>query len=402
MGNVRNRDVHEIDRVMESYLENHEMAGGALIVRKNDEIVYDGRWGYADLAARRPITENTVFRMASMTKCVTAVAVMKLVEEGRLELDAPLSQYIPDFGEMKVCADKRYVFRPGMSMAVLLPKLIFFRMDKVRSVPAQREITIRDLLSHASGLQQGVAGMIAMLKEDKKDTLEQRIRSYSHYVLDFQPGTGTGYSPCAAFDILGYLLGLVTGKTTEEAYRELVFEPLDMESAAFRLSPGQEAHLARTYTRKRGKLVDITGTGKDLEGILRIRRDSGYVAGCGGLYCTVGDYEKMVRMLCRGGEGYLKPETVELIHAEAQAVHLEPEPGYVWGLGVKIRQDPVKGGSACTAGTYGWSGALGTHFFISPEEKLDAVFVTHRADLGGSASYISSKVESLVFSVWGN
>lgn len=393
-------EIQEIDRIMNAYIANREMAGGALLVRKNDTVVFDGRWGFADIEKQHPVTDDTIFRMASMTKCVTGVAVMKLVEEGRLELDAPLSEYLPAFRDMRVCADKRYEYRPGMSMVSLLPKLLFFRMDRIKSVPAQREVTIRDLLSHASGMQQGVAGMIAMLKHSKKDTLEQRVREYSNYVLDFQPGTATGYSPCAAFDILGYLLGVVTGKPVAQAYGELVFQPLGMESATFALDPRQEPLLARTYTRKKGELIDISGTGKDLEGILRTEKGSGYLSGSGGLYCTVKDYEKLAHMLCCNGDGYLRPETVQLMHTEAQKVHLEPEPGYVWGLSVKIRQDPERGNSPCTAGTYGWSGALGTHFFVSPKDNLDAVFATHRADLGGSGSYISQKVEELVFSLW--
>ena len=195
-------DIHEINRVMESYIANGEMAGGALVVRKNDEIVFDGKWGYADMEKQIPITDNTVFRMASMTKVVTAVAIMKLIEDGKLGLDDPISKYLPQFAAMRVCDDKRYEWKPGMNMAAILPKLLFFRMDKVKSVPADREVTIRDLLSHASGLQQGIAGMIAMLKHNKKDTLQQRINAYSCYVLDFQPGTGTGYSPCAAFAVV--------------------------------------------------------------------------------------------------------------------------------------------------------------------------------------------------------
>ena len=385
-----------IHQVMNSYIANGEMAGGALLVRKNDEVVFDGKWGWADIAARKPIADDTIFRMASMTKVVTAVAVMKLAEQGKLSIDDPVSKYLPAFSGMRVCNDPRYEFKPGMRMASLLPKLLFFRMDKVKTVPAQREVTIRDLLSHASGLQQGVVGMIAMLKHNKKDTLEQRIAAYSRYVLDFQPGTATGYSPCAAFDILGYLLGVVTGKSVAEAYRELVFEPLGMDSATFCLEDKQ--NLARTYTRKKDKLVDVSGTSKDLEGIIRLEPDTDYVAGCGGLYCTLKDYEKLGRMLCNEGGGFLKPETVRLMATEAQEKHLEFTPGQVWGLGVLIRQES----EVCTPGTYGWSGALGTHFFVSPADKLEVVFATHRADLGGSGSYISRNVEELVFDLWGN
>ncbi len=387
-----------IHQVMNSYIANDEMAGGALVVRKNDVVVFDGKWGYADVAKKAPITDDTIFRMASMTKVVTGVAIMKLVEDGKLELDDPVSQYLPQFAGMRVCDDKRYEWTPDLNMVSLIPKLLFFRMDKVKSVPSHREVTIRDLLSHSSGLQQGVAGMVAMLKHNRKDTLKERVNAYSRYVLDFQPGTGTGYSPCAAFDVLGYLLGVITEKDTKDAYRDLVFNPLEMSSATFNLTDKRK--LAHTYIRKKGKLTDVTGTGKDLDGIFRIEPDSGYVAGCGGLYCTIKDYEKLGRMLCKHGDGFLKQETVQQIYTEAQKNHLEPEPGYTWGLSVKIRQDPVKGQSACTKGTYGWSGALGTHFFVSPKDNLETVFATHRADLGGSGSYISQKIEELVFGIW--
>ena len=156
-----------IHQVMEQYIANGEMAGGALIVRKNDEIVFDGKWGWADISARKPVTDDTIFRMASMTKVVTGVAIMKLIEAGKLGLDDPISRYLPQFADQRVCNDPRYEFKPGMSMLSLIPKILFFRMDKVRTVSAEREVTIRDLLSHASGLQQGVAGMIAMMKHHK-------------------------------------------------------------------------------------------------------------------------------------------------------------------------------------------------------------------------------------------
>ena len=125
-----------IHQLMNGYIANHEMAGGALIVRKNDEIVFDGKWGWADIAARKPITDDTIFRMASMTKVVTAVAILKLMEQGKLSIDDPISKYLPEFSGMRVCNDPRYEFKPGMSMASLLPKLLFFRMDKVKTVPA--------------------------------------------------------------------------------------------------------------------------------------------------------------------------------------------------------------------------------------------------------------------------
>lgn len=387
-------DIQKINEAMQGYVDNGEMAGAALIIRKNDEVILDAKWGFADIEKKIPIKDNTIYRVASMTKCITAVAIMKLMEMGKIKIDDPLSKYLPEFANMRVVEDKRYEFHEGMSMLSLLPKLLFFNMKKVKSVPAKREITIRDLLSHASGLQQGVAGMMAMMKHNVNDTLEKRIKEYSSYALDFQPGEATGYSPCAAFDILGYLVGKLMDMPIDLAYKTLIFDPLGMTDATFKPNREQRGRLARVYNRNNGRLIDVTGTSKDLEGIIRIKPDSDYVAGCGGLYCTLSDYDKFGRMLARGGDGFLRPESVELMHTEAQKKHLEAEPGQVWGLGVRIRQND----GVCTEGTYGWSGAPGTHFFISPKDNIQVVFATQRMDLGGSGSYISRKIEELVFS----
>ncbi len=387
-------DIQKISEVMQGYVDNGEMAGAALIIRKNDDIILDGKWGFADIEKKIPIKDNTIYRVASMTKCITAVAIMKLMEMGKIKIDDPLSKYLPEFANMRVVADKRYEFHEGMSMLSILPKLLFFNMKKVKSVPAKREITIRDLLSHASGLQQGVAGMMAMMKHNVNDTLEKRIKEYSSYALDFQPGEATGYSPCAAFDILGYLVGKLMDMPIDLAYKTLIFDPLGMTDATFKPNREQRGRVARVYNKNNGRLVDITGTPKDIDGIMKTKMGSDYVAGSAGLYCTLSDYDKFGRMLARGGDGFLRPESVELMHTEAQKKHLEAEPGQVWGLGMRIRQND----GVCTEGTYGWSGAPGTHFFISPKDNIQVVFATQRMDLGGSGSYISRKIEELVFS----
>ena len=162
-------------------------------------------------------------------------------------------------------------------------------------------------------------------------------------------------------------------------------------------------YIVKCYKRKKNRLVDVTGTKDDMYGILAC--EAGYIAGCGGLFSTLADYDRFAQMLANGGtlDGVtiLKPETVELMHTEAPEKHMEPDPGQVWGLGVKIRQDPAKGNLPVTAGTYGWSGAFGTHFFISPKDDLSCVWMTNRTDLGGSGSYISAKIEELVFSEFG-
>ncbi len=395
---------HDISKVMEAYVDNQEMSGGALIVRKNDQIVYQNKWGYQDLENRIAVEYNTIYRMMSMTKCITGVAAMKLIEEGKLVLDDKVSKYIPEFAKLQVVSDPRYIFEGGEPKHILW-KMLTFRMDKIKTVPAEREITIRDLLSHASGLEQGLAGFLALLKMKNTDiTLEERVKRYTTYALDFQPGTMTGYSPAAAFDILGYIIGRIANMGFGEYLKKEIFEPLGMKDTTFFLNDEQKKRLAKVYKYKKGKLIDVTGTKEDMYGILH-HGESHFEAGCGGLFSTVTDYERFAQMLCNEGNyngvQLLKPETVRLMHTEAQEQHLEPDPGCTWGLSVKIRQDPKRGGSFAHKGTYGWSGAFGTHFFVSPKEKLEAVFVTNRSDIGGSGSYISTKVEELVFGIFG-
>jgi len=395
-------DEKEIARVMQGYVDNQEMPGGALVVRKNDEIVYDGKWGYENLDTRTPVKDDTIYRMASMTKPVIGVAVMQLIEEERIDLDDPVSKYIPAFKSLRVANDplfQKYTL-PNIVLCYL-----FMRMEKVKTVAADREVTIRDLLSHASGLEQGVVGMVGMLKfRSKKDDLRERIDRYTRFVLDFQPGTSTSYSPCASFDTLGLILELVSGVKVGEYLKKTVFDPLDMRDATFHPDAEQALRVAPIYKRRGKRLFNVSGTRSDVDFLICRGRGDDYVSGSGGLYCTVKDYEHLARMLCNegmyNGKQFLKPETVRLMHTEAQEQHLETEQGFTWGLSVKIRQDPVRGKSSATAGTYGWSGAPGTHFFVSPADKLEAVFATSRSDLGGASSFISHKVEELVFGIW--
>ena len=337
-----------------------------------------------------------------MTKCVTAVCVMQLIEQGLIGLDDPLSKYVPEFKNMTVSSDDRYVYDEKNIKKVLL-YVPLFKMEKVKTVPAEREITIRDLLSHSSGLEQGIVGLIAMLKmKNEYRTLEDLVMRYSRYALDFQTGCGTGYSPAAGFDILGYVIEQVTGMRLEAYLHKNLCEPLEMKDTTFFLNEEQQNRLVHVYKREKEKLKDVTGTRDDMCGILH--QDSiRFEQGCGGLFSTVTDYEHFGEMLACGGmyhgKRILKPETVELMHTEAAKKHLEPEPGMVWGLGMKIRQNPKAAKSFATVGTYGWSGAFGTHFFVSPKDQLEAVFVTNRSDLGGSGSYISTRVEELIFGI---
>ena len=393
-------DTQEIQRTIDAYIQNQELAGGALLVRRDEEVLYENTFGYSNIAARQAIARDSLYRLMSMTKPITAVAVMQLAEQGKIELDAPLNRYLHGFTAMRVVDDKRYAYHEGMNALSLLPGLLTFRLKAPRTVPAERDITIRDLLCHASGLEQGIYGLISMkLDKSKRESLAALEQKYSTMPLDFQPGKGGGYSPLAGFDLLARVVEVVSGLPFDAYLQQNLFDPLGMQDTAFRLDDAQTARLVHVYKREKNRLRDVTDTAEDMDSLLK--RGENYTAGCGGLFSTLHDYDRFAHMLLNGGavDGVrvLQPETVRLMGQQGSPDYPDPDPGCAWGLGMKIRKDPQKAKSACTAGTFGWSGAFGTHFFVSPKDHLSAVWMMNRSDIDGAGSYISKKIEELVF-----
>ena len=393
-------DTQEIQRTIDAYIQNQELAGGALLVRRDEEVLYENTFGYSNIAARQAIARDSLYRLMSMTKPITAVAVMQLAEQGKIELDAPLNRYLHGFTAMRVVDDKRYAYHEGMNALSLLPGLLTFRLKAPRTVPAERDITIRDLLCHASGLEQGIYGLICMkLDKSKRESLAALEEKYSTMPLDFQPGKGGGYSPLAGFDLLARVVEVVSGLSFDAYLQQNLFDPLGMQDTAFRPDNAQSARLVHVYKREKNRLRDVTDTAEDMDSLLK--RGENYTAGCGGLFSTLHDYDRFAHMLLNGGEvdgvRVLQPETVRLMGQQGSPDYPDPDPGCAWGLGMKIRKDPRKAKSACTAGTFGWSGAFGTHFFVSPKDHLSAVWMMNRSDIDGAGSYISKKIEELVF-----
>ena len=397
-------DINEIDRVFEEYIKNKTIPNGILLIRKNGELIYRNKWGYSDIEKKIPVQYDSIYRMMSMTKPVTAAAVMTLYDKGLLSIDDPVSKFVPSFKNARVVCDKRYPFPPKNPLVSLLG-LATYSSEKVKTVKPDREMTIRDLLSHSSGLGQGIGGIAAMLKDKtERTTNAEQVENYARLPLDFQPGTGTGYSPLAGFDVLVSVIENASGMSASEFYKKAIFEPLNMTSSSFFPDTEQKNRLVHIYKHNKNSLKDVTGTKKDMQSFFRFAEGSTFVCGAGGMYGTVEDYDNFAHMLLNGGvfEGrrVLSENAVQLMQTEAPAIHLEPEPGFVWGLGVKIRQDPIKGKTSATKGTYGWSGAYGTHFFVSPTDNMECVFVTNVSNIGGASSKVSFKVEELVFGIF--
>lgn len=387
--------VQEIDKVMEQYVISGEMSGGDLYVHKNGKLVYKNRWGIAK--------RDTIYRMASISKVLTTLGFMKLYEEKKADLDDKVSKYLPEYENMKVVADER--FSKMENVIKFLKMGITPELENVKFIPTERQLTIRDLLTHSSGLEMGLYGLAAsknIMAKERSNNLEERVRCYSELALDFQPGSRTGYSPLANFDLIARIIEVITGRRFSDYMEQKVFFPLEMEDAVYHLSKKQKERLIPLYSFRNGNIEDVTGTSEDIENVGGITTD--YDSGSAGVYCGAESLAHVAEMLGNNGvfreKTFLQPETVRTIYTEHAYRHLEPEPGMEWALGVKVRKSPEKANSNATKGTYGWSGAYGTHLFVSPTDGLSASFCMNRADIGGSGSYISKKVEELVFNIW--
>lgn len=380
-----------IDEQMKEYIHNNEIAGAALIVRRNKTIIYQNKWGYTDIECEIPVEFDTIFRMASLTKVITAVAVLILVEQGKIQLDDEVAKFIPELGQLMVCKTEfglESLYNPAS-----------VDLSAIELEPTRRKVKIRDLLTHSSGLGMGVAGLLLSAElSSSEDTLESRFHKFKDFPADFEPGEQTGYSGIIGFDALGRIIEVASGRSFADFLQEHLFDPLEMKDTAFHLNGQQQARLAVLYKAENGAIVKAP-TGEDLDGL--VKGGPAYYSAAAGLYSTVIDFDHFAQMLLQEGEyngtRILQPETVRLLHQERAYKHLEFSPGSVWGLGVLVREEPERANSLLTKGSFGWSGHFGTHLVIDPVKQIQIILMLNRSNIGGAGSYISKKIEDLVY-----
>jgi CubicO group peptidase (beta-lactamase class C family) len=329
-----------IGQMIDRRIEAREIPGAVSLVAIDGRIVHFDARGQLDLDSKRPMPREAIFSLASLTKPITAAAVLMLVEEGRVRLTDPVSRFIPEFKDLKV--------------AVTLSQ----------TGPASRPITIRDLLTHTSGI---VAP--ARIPTEPTATLAAVIPRFAAEPLEFQPGTRWTYSNTVAFDTLARIVEVVSGKTYDRFLRDRIFEPLGMHDTAHVLDAAQKQRFARRY--------DIAPNG--LKPFQRADPPS-YFGGGWGLHSTAQDYFRFAQMLLNKGEldgkRLLSPRAVELM----AAVHIPDtlpgrQAGEGWGLGVRVISHAALRNTWLSNGSFGWTGASGTHFWIDPEERLVAVLM---------------------------
>jgi CubicO group peptidase (beta-lactamase class C family) len=362
-----------VDGWMRRLVADGKLAGVSTMVARRGRIVRTLCHGQADLARGTAMTPETIVRIYSMTKPLTSVAIMMLYEEGRFQLDDPITRFLPCFKNMRV-------FTGG-------------NRARYDSVPATRDITFRDLLTHTSGLTYGfidATHVDAMYRAEGIDfqtseaTLGEVVEHAATLPLLAQPGEAWNYS--IATDVLGHLVAVISGQGFGEFLHERVIAPLGMIDTAFHVPDAKHDRFAANYGRgKDGALALI-----DDPATSRYLKPREICSGGGGLVSTIGDYMRFCRMMLNKGEldgtRLLGRKTVELMmsnHLRGDMAAMgQPRfsessyEGVGFGLGFSVMLDPARAQILGTPGECAWGGAASTAFWIDPAEELAVIMLT--------------------------
>jgi CubicO group peptidase (beta-lactamase class C family) len=361
-----------ITEMMKRHIAAGEVSGGVTLVARHGKIAHLEATGVTDIDSKKPMTKDAVFRVASMTKPVTGVAIMMMMEEGKLKITDPVSKYIPSFKDLKVAvAESRGRGAAAAAGADAPERVKYYR------VPAEREVTIRDLLTHVSGLASGNmsndSARAADIRRKPTDTLADYIPRLGQSALEFQPGSRWAYSAQAGFDTLGRIVEITSGMPFDQFLKQRLFDPLGMKDVSFYATEALEPRLVTPYQLDpKGKMTKNVNPNS--------MQSKVYFMGSGGLITTAEDYAKFAQMLDNGGElngkRFLSPRTVSYMASVHASDKLEGRvPGEGFGLSVRVVRDAVASGSRVSDGSFGWSGAYGTHFWVDQKEDLIAVMM---------------------------
>jgi CubicO group peptidase (beta-lactamase class C family) len=338
------------------------------LLARHGRVVHLGCFGLMDIEAGKPMQPNAIFRIASMAKPVTAVAVMMLCEEGLFRLDDPISAYLPEFAETRVAVR---AMPPG------------FELD----VP-QQEITIRHLLTHTSGMCLGLVrdepvealwcDAVSALVRTPGVTLRQAARELARLPLAHQPGTAYRYG--LSFEVLACLVEIVSGEWFDLFLRHHIFEPLGMKDTGYEVPPEKTHRLAALYAPVEGGGFRLLEAPASSPHVVFAGYEPGTVwtSGGGQMLSTAADYARLTQMLLNGGEldgqRWLHPETVALMTSNCLPETLPPfggmHAGYGHGLGLRVLLDVAAAGGVGSVGEFTGDGGHGTCFWADPAEEL--------------------------------
>jgi CubicO group peptidase (beta-lactamase class C family) len=387
----------QLDRVGEHlrkrYVEPGKIPGSVALVARRGQVCYLDVAGHRDIERGTPMTADTIVRIYSMTKPVTSLALMTLLERGLFSLDDPVHRYIPAWKGLRV--------RKGGSMPLFDTR------------PCQRPMTIRDLMMHTSGLTydfMNASNVDAAYRELKLGwprpgyTLQEMIDQLAGLPLEFSPGERWNYS--VATDVLGYLIEVISGQSLPDYLQATIFEPLGMVDTSFEISPGKVSRLASCYQRDMQKRVVISDDGQDSDYARR-----SFWSGGGGLLSTVHDYYRFCQMLLGGGSldgrriigsrtlafmtrNHL-PGGVDMAQFATGSFSETIYEGVGFGLGFANKLDPVGNGFPCTSGSFFWGGLASTLFWVDPAEELVVIFLTQL--IPSSTFNFRGQLENIVY-----
>jgi CubicO group peptidase (beta-lactamase class C family) len=354
---------------MQAYIDEGKIPGLSVMLARRGKVAYAECFGKRD-DPDVPMTKDTIFGIASMTKPVVSVAVLMLYEEGHFQLNDPVSRFIPEFKDTQV-----YVKGEGEGLVVTDQK---------------PQASIRHLLTHTSGLCYSweiAPALLPLLERAKLDDRERTNRDYvktlAKVPLSFQPGTSWAYGQ--SHDVLGCLVEVISGMPLDAFLHQRILSPLGMPDTGFHVPPDKVERFAARYEVSQGgfELAEAPASSREA-------RPASFLSGGGGLVSTVPDYARFCQMLLNGGEldgvRLLGRKTVDLMTAN----HLSPPElsaftssyghytkGYGYGLGVRVLLSPAENELVGSVGSYAWGGALNTFFWVDPQEELFALIWGH-------------------------
>ncbi len=358
---VSSERLDRIDFYLNKAIKDNQIPGAVALIRRNNKIIYNKAFGYSDVENKIMYSTDDVFRIASMTKAVTSLAVLMLWEEGEFNLDDPIEKYIPEFKDLKVLTD-------------------FNETDSTYlSKPAENKISIRHLLTHTSGIGYGVIdedarfkaiykkqGIVDLFTTDSID-IESNVKKLAQLPLHHEPGEAFTYGE--SLDVLGYFIEVISQKSLDVFFKERIFDPLEMNDTYFYLPTTHQDRLVPVQTKKDGFWTKYQGDFYDTN--YPVKGAKTFLSGGAGLSSTTADYSNFLQMFLNKGsfndKQILGKKTVELVYVN-QNSHI---PGSSIGLafGLISEKDQDLGGKG-SMGTITWGGYFNTFYFADPVENI--------------------------------
>jgi CubicO group peptidase (beta-lactamase class C family) len=373
--------LERIDELVRGLIANGDLPGAVTLVMRHGQVVHYNAQGFMDIESKKSLAKDCLFRMYSMTKPVTATAIMMLYEEGKLMLDDAVSKFIPAFANQTVI-----VHQPPEGKALHWPP------GRVYTTPIEREVTIRDLLTHTAGLaslrltpaffikelSDAVKGSLAIPRDDgsvgPEKSVRETIEKLARIPLSFQPGTDWNYG--FEFAALGVVIEIISGKSLEQFFQERIFKPLAMKDSSFILAESKIDRLVTEYTWDDSWKLKVKERPQDSIKLGTAKNVFSGMGEYGGILSTAADYLRFCRMLLNRGEldgvRLLGSKSVDLMAADhIHGLFVYPR-GYGWGygFGMSVRTDLTGSNCVGSVGAYGWSGMACTYFVIDPTEQL--------------------------------